>query len=670
MKSVALYGRYSSDLQSPTSITDQFALCQAHADRMGWTVVARFEDAALSGFGIEHRAGYQALLAAALSPQPAFDVILVEDTSRLTRDMGELLRLYHRLRLKSVELVGVSDGIATGQQGGKVTLAVKGLVNELYLDDLRDKTHRGLAGCISRGHSAGGRIFGYRTVKVSQVLPPGHGSNSARFEIEPNEAEIIRRIFRDYAAGQSMAMIAHALNRDGVPFPAKDTKRGPARLGWAVSTIHTILRNEKYVGDWVWNKTRFLKDPDSGRRRPVSRPAEEWIRHERPELRVVEPEAWEAVQARLKQIHEQFGEPDSRRPLRNGAGPLYSPYLLSGLLRCACGASMSAQTAKRRKAGKVYVYGWYRCGFARDKGPSVCTHRTWYPQAPLERALIAKFREATTPAMVSTLVQMVNAELDRAQRDAEARAGTQKAELLRLEREAANLVRFLAEGGDSRTVREELRAIEEAIQAVRLEFTSHERRAPLRVHRAWVESQLDHLEDLLRRDACGARAEIRKHLDGMLTVNPLPGPAGARRLEISGRVKHDSLLADQEAVRALVGCGGSQLPMSSVVQRWGRRFTARLHASSRPSPLYRVQAPFARHALEHARSAVRKPDAGAGDEVPYGPRHRHFAGLRLACYTRPDMNGQSANLLSQLFTLAGMEGSARVTRRLLRSVSM
>jgi site-specific DNA recombinase len=192
----AIYARYSSDLQSPSSIDDQIALCRAYADRQGWTVVTTFDDAALSGFGVEPRPGHQHLLAAALAPDRPFDVILVEDLSRLTRDMAETLRLYHRLRLKGIELVGVSDGIATSRHGGKVHLAVKGLVNELYLDDLRDKTHRGLTGRVQRGFSAGGRIFGYRTVPTSADTKPGKGAVSARFEIEPAEAEIVRRIFR------------------------------------------------------------------------------------------------------------------------------------------------------------------------------------------------------------------------------------------------------------------------------------------------------------------------------------------------------------------------------------------------------------------------------------------------------------------------------------------
>jgi DNA invertase Pin-like site-specific DNA recombinase len=100
VKRCALYARYSSDLQSPTSIEDQLQLCRAYAERQGWTVVATFQDAALSGFGVEHRPGYQELLAAALAPARSLDVIVVEDLSRLTRDMAELLRLHHRLRLR------------------------------------------------------------------------------------------------------------------------------------------------------------------------------------------------------------------------------------------------------------------------------------------------------------------------------------------------------------------------------------------------------------------------------------------------------------------------------------------------------------------------------------------------------------------------------------------
>lgn len=557
MKRCAVYARYSSDLQSPTSITDQLRLCEAFAERQGWTVVARFEDAALSGFGVEHRPGYRALVAAALQSPPPFDLVLVEDVSRLTRDLSEVLRLYHRLRLKGVDLVGVSDGVSTVNQSGKVTLTVKGLVNELYLDDLRAKTHRGLEGRVTRGMSAGGRLFGYRTVSVPDEAHAGKRDAPARFEIDGGEAEIVRRIFRGYAAGQSMKAIAHQLNADGVPFPAKDTKRGPARRGWAISTIYTILLNEKYVGVWVWNKTRFLKDPDSGRRRPVPRPQAEWIRHDRPELRIVDDELWRAVQSRLRQIRQGFGRPGG--PPNGGAGPMYSRYLLTGLVRCAvCGARMRAQTAVKRKRDRVYRAGWYRCSFAADKGPTVCGHRVWYRQDRLEGALLAKFREAMTPPIINALTQAVNAELGAASRAQDDRARELKTEILRLEREAGNLVRFLA-GGESFSVRSELQSIEAGLQGLRLELAEIEHEAGLNLPRAspgWIRARLEHLDTLLRDDAPRARLEILKHLDGDLTIRPLASQAptterargAGHAFEIRGRIEHDSLLAvNQEA---------------------------------------------------------------------------------------------------------------------------
>jgi site-specific DNA recombinase len=121
VKRCAIYARYSSDLQSRTSIEDQHQLCRADAKRQGWAVVSVFEDAALSGFGIERLPGYQQLIAAALSSPAAFEVVLVEDLSRLTRDMAELLRVTTRLRLKGGELVGVSDGIAPASRARRCT---------------------------------------------------------------------------------------------------------------------------------------------------------------------------------------------------------------------------------------------------------------------------------------------------------------------------------------------------------------------------------------------------------------------------------------------------------------------------------------------------------------------------------------------------------------------
>ena len=99
MSRCAIYARFSSDLQRTTSLEDQIRNCRQFAARMGWQILEEhvYQDAALSGFGVEQRPAYQHLVATALSSPPPFTVVLVDDLSRLSRDLVETLRLYRRL---------------------------------------------------------------------------------------------------------------------------------------------------------------------------------------------------------------------------------------------------------------------------------------------------------------------------------------------------------------------------------------------------------------------------------------------------------------------------------------------------------------------------------------------------------------------------------------------
>jgi len=219
---------------------------------------------------------------------------------------------------------------------------------------------------------------------------------------------------------------------------------------------------------------------------------------------------------------------------------------------------MVAQTATRKKGDEVYRYGWYRCGGARDKGPAVCAHDTGYRRDRLEGALLAKFREGMTPAMIETLATAINAQIEAVLQGHDARAAHVTGEIRRLEHEAGNLVRFLATGGDSVAVRGELLEIESKLEQRQAESATLEKAASLpvpRVHPAWVRAKLDRLDELMRQDPARARVEILKHLDGDLVIAPLPSRASERRAEVTGRVKSHSLLSAQEAVCLQVVAG-------------------------------------------------------------------------------------------------------------------
>jgi site-specific DNA recombinase len=114
---------------------------------------------------------------------------------------------------------------------------------------------------------------------------------SGEREIEPAEAAIVERIFREFVAGVAPKAIAKRLNRDGIA--------GPFGGSWSPSTIHGnpkrgtgILSNELYVGRMVWNRLRYVKNPDTGKRISRLNPTADWIVKETPSLRIVNDELW------------------------------------------------------------------------------------------------------------------------------------------------------------------------------------------------------------------------------------------------------------------------------------------------------------------------------------------------------------------------------------------
>ncbi|WP_166656100.1 recombinase family protein [Paraburkholderia sp. BL10I2N1] len=189
-------------------------------------------------------------------------------------------------RHRGIHIIGVSDGYDTNSCAGRKLLRrVRGLICETYLDDLRAKTHRGLIGQIKLGYHVGGLSYGYCSVIAglnARGEPIGH-----RLEVDDAQAEIVREIFRHYALGESCQRIAAELDARGV--------RGPRGGTWCVSALYGspakgagVLNNEHYVGRYVWNRSKWIKNPDTGKRERFIRPESEWQSVARPELCILD----------------------------------------------------------------------------------------------------------------------------------------------------------------------------------------------------------------------------------------------------------------------------------------------------------------------------------------------------------------------------------------------
>ncbi len=503
----AIYARFSTDLQSERSIDDQVALCQAYALREDLDIVAVHHDRAKSGASLFGRDGLMALMLAGKAR--AFDVLLVEHTDRLSRDMGDLADIHKRLTFAGVAIRAVHSGMTMST----ATIGLFGLVGQMQREDGAKKVHRGMAGVVRDGRHAGGRAYGYRPV-------PGRPGVLA---IEPAEADVVRRIFAAYGEGLTPRAIAGWLNTEGVP-PPRGERWNASTLNGSKARGSGILDNPLYAGRIVWNRVRMVKDPETGRR--ISRPnaGGEHFGSDAPELALVDAATLAAVRARRL---ERGQTPGTMRK-----GP---KRLLSGLLRCgACGSGMSAHD--RDRAGKVRL----RCSAVRESG--ACSHkRTYYAQA-IETATVAGLRaELAKPAAIALYVKTYHEERRRLAGDAAGRRiklTTRRGEIVR---ELERLVKAIAKGlVEPELVAGEIRAMQAEARDVEAQLAVLEQDASvIALHPTAIArylGQIDNLSAALSADAdltIGKAAASFRSLIESVIVHPVPARAKLD-LEIRG----------------------------------------------------------------------------------------------------------------------------------------
>ncbi|OIQ94282.1 recombinase [mine drainage metagenome] len=328
MTRIALYARYSSDMQSASSIEDQFSICREQAAREGWKIVGTYNDAAISGFSMVQRSGIQALLQDAQAGK--FEIVLAEALDRISRDQADVATIFKHLKFAGAKIVTLAEG-----EISELHVGLKGTMNALFLKDLAAKTHRGMRGRVEKGKAGGGLCYGYDVIK--RLDGNGEPIRGER-KINEVEAAIVRRIFREFAAGKSPKAIATDLNRDGIP--------GPFGHDWGHTTIRGhvnrgtgIVNNELYVGVLVWNRLKYMKNPTTGTRVPRINPQSEWIRTEVAGLRIIDDDLWQAVRGRQEQIAKEFENVTKgvRAAMAQKLNGLRRPaFLFSGLLTCGC----------------------------------------------------------------------------------------------------------------------------------------------------------------------------------------------------------------------------------------------------------------------------------------------------------------------------------------------
>ncbi|ARS72850.1 recombinase family protein [Sinorhizobium meliloti] len=432
---VALYARYSSDNQRDASIEDQLRICRARAEREGWTIVDSYTDRAISGASLL-RPGVQELIADGLKRR--FDLILTESLDRLSRDQEDIAGFYKRMRFAGVSIVTLSEG-----EVSELHIGLKGTMGALYLKDLADKTRRGLRGRVEDGKSGGGLCYGYDVAR--QIDSSGEASRGER-TINEAEANIVRRIFVDYLAGKSSRTIAMQLNSEGVP--------GPQGSEWGPSTIHGnpkrgtgILNNELYIGKLVWNRLRYLKDPDTGKRVSRLNPEKDWVVQDVPELRVIDQNLWDAVKARQAQLALEPGaRPGDNMSLNDRRRP---KHLFTGLVKCGCCGGGYSMISKD-------ILG---CTNSRTKG--TCDNRLNIRRDTLEATVLNGLdKHLMEPDLFKEFCDEFTREVNKARMEARASLESAEVEIKRIDRELDTLLDLILKGGAADRINDKMVGLE------------------------------------------------------------------------------------------------------------------------------------------------------------------------------------------------------------------
>ena len=516
----AVYARFSSEKQSPLSIEDQVRKCREYAEQRGWAVLDShiYSDEGISG-ATDDRLGLRRMLAAATSSGKPFDVVLVDDTSRISRTLKDSFTIHDELRFAGVRLVFVSQGIDTDSEQAEVLLATHGIVDSLYLKELGKKVHRGVEGKALSGLHTGGRCFGYRNVPIEDVSRVDqHGRRlitGVRLEVREDQAGIVRRIFQMYADGNSLQRIAKQLNAERVVSP--QPQKGRISRSWCPSSIRTILRNERFRGRVIWGKTVKVRSK-SGKRVYKRTTSDRWVVREIPEQRIVSEELWKAVETRIETVKHIYGEIGRKGGMQGRS--VSSPYLFSGLLKCSeCGANISIVSGRWRGRSDV-VYG---CPQNTFRGASVCTNSVRVFRRVLENRLLDGLQEQIMrPEAVEYVLERFEAELVKALDNLGGELEQMRQRREELEREIVNLTNFVAQGEFSAGLRAALVDRERQISEITgrlLEAHPDSLRTKLRNIRGFVTARMQSLRNILNSDVAHVRTELAKHIE-KITLTP------------------------------------------------------------------------------------------------------------------------------------------------------
>ena len=454
MKAV-IYARYSSDNQREESITAQIRACTEYCQRKKYFVTGTYTDEARSAL-TDNRPEFQRMIADARTG--LFDVLVIHKLDRFARNRYDSAFYKRELRKAGVRIDSVLEHLDDSPESVLMESLLEGLA-EYYSKNLAREAMKGMKETALQAKHCGG------------IPPLGFDVEDKQYIINEWEAGAVRLIFEMYDNGVGYSRIIDELTAKGYK-----TKVGRP---FAKNSLHDILKNEKYIGIYTFNK-RQGRTSDGRKNNRRQKPEEEIIRMPGAMPAIIDEDLFRRVQAKMEK-RQQNSEKARQRAK--------TVYLLSGLVFCGkCEAAYIGNTITRNEV----KYGYYECG-ARDR-TRTCKNRR-VKKSELENIVLQEIeqtifapevREEFTEKVLDYYVS--NTKKDNSERD------YLEKEIAKINIVIGNLVKAIESGNISNVVMEQLQSRENELVMYKNRLRELDAQQEFEFGRDEIMAYLEHLE--------------------------------------------------------------------------------------------------------------------------------------------------------------------------------
>lgn len=386
---VAAYCRVSTDDEE--QLTSYEAQQHYYTDKImtnpNWTMAGIFADEGITGTSATKRPEFLKMIRKCR--QKKIDLVLVKSISRFARNTVDCLNYIRALRELGIAVIFEKENINTLESDSEMLITMMGAFAQAESESISQNVRWGKRQAMREGKA---------TIQYKHLYAYERGEDGTP-RIIPEQAEVVRRIYDSFLAGYSMRMIKESLERDGI-----QTVKGNS--DWSISAIRNILKNEKYCGDVLQQKT-YTSDCISRKQIRNTGQLPMYLVQNHHEG-IVSRDTYNAVQAEM--ARRNAGRAPSQNKAPTGKSCYSAKYALTERLVCGKCGTLYRRCAWTKRGKKRIVW---RCASRVDYGTRYCKDSPTLDEKPLQAAILAAINAAMSQksVLVAQITEAMRMEL-------------------------------------------------------------------------------------------------------------------------------------------------------------------------------------------------------------------------------------------------------------------